>query len=781
MRSILSTRLHLTATSALLAALLATLSAFAGSPRLNHTYPAVGQRGVETEVTCTGGSLADATGLMFDMPGLECTAITAPEAGKFKAKIKIATDARLGEHWFRVVTASGLSDLRLFYVTPFPVIEAVKVKDHPEAAQAIALGTTVYGRTQGENQDHFEVELKKGQRLGVEVIGVRLQTQSIYDPHLTIAKAGGAILAEVDDCAFSRQDPVASVVAPEDGKYIVTVKEATNSGPGECHYALNVGAFPRPLAVYPSGGQVGEDLKVRLIGDAAGPFERAVKLPAQPDTRFPLFVEDGQPTPQPNPLRVSPFPNVLEVEPNDDIAHATPTDKAPPLAFNGVIEKLADVDHFKITAKKDEVYDVKVWARRLRSPLDSVLTIWDAKGGQVAANDDDGNLDSGLRWKVAADGDYFIKIEDKLGRGGADYVYRVEITRVEARLTVWMPEMVINSNQERRAIVVPKGNRYATLVRVKRWDIGGDALVEAVDLPPGVTPFAAPMDKTVDTIPMVFEATPEAAPVAKFCSMNVKLTEPPAGVVVPSSVEHDLDVSENGNQRSFYTIQENKLPVAVTAELPVKINLIQPKVPILRNGSMNLRVTAERTGDFKGAIAIALLYGPPGIGNPGTVQIPEGKDEGTITISANGDAPLHKWKICVVGTVDLGKGPTWMSTALVDLEVVDPFVAGGLTRNFIDQGEEGTMTLKLDQKIPFEGKAKVVLLGLPQGVTATEVEFTKDDKEVKFPIKAAADAQVGQAKQLFVQFNLLRDGEPMVNSFAGGGILRVDKATVAAK
>jgi hypothetical protein len=35
--------------------------------------------------------------------------------------------------------------------------------------------------------------LKKGQRLGVEVIGTRLQTQNVYDPHLTIAKADGTI------------------------------------------------------------------------------------------------------------------------------------------------------------------------------------------------------------------------------------------------------------------------------------------------------------------------------------------------------------------------------------------------------------------------------------------------------------------------------------------------------------------------------------------------------------------------------------------------------------
>ena len=98
----------------------------AGSPRLTHTYPAAGQRGTEIEVTCSGGNVADAKGLLFGLPGLECTAVTAPEGGKFKAKIKIAADAKLGEHTFRALTASGVSDLRVFFVTPFPLVEKVK-------------------------------------------------------------------------------------------------------------------------------------------------------------------------------------------------------------------------------------------------------------------------------------------------------------------------------------------------------------------------------------------------------------------------------------------------------------------------------------------------------------------------------------------------------------------------------------------------------------------------------------------------------------------------------
>ncbi|MES2571472.1 MAG: PPC domain-containing protein [Verrucomicrobiota bacterium] len=776
-------RLILSKTILCAAACLFTWPALAGSPRVSFVYPSAGQRGAESEIECRGGNLEDGTGALFDEPGFEVTAIKA-EKGKFRIKVKIAPDVRLGEHTFRVLTASGVADLRLFYVSPFPVIEEIEQSAPdpkvPRAltpstqSQPVALGTTIAGRTQGEDQDRFEVEAKKGERISAEVIGARLQTQQIYDPDLTITKADGTRLLEVDDTPLTRQDPVASVIAPEDGKYIITVKEATNSGQGECHYLLNIGSFPRPLAIYPNGGPAGEDLKVTLIGDASGPAEKTIKLPAEPAPRFAVFSEEGQPTPQPNFVRASPFPNVLEAEPNNAIEAATPANTALPLALNGIIGEKDDVDLFKISAKKGEIFEVKVFARQLRSPLDSVLAILDAKGKQVVANDDEGQLDSGLRWTVGADGDYFVRIDDKLQRGGPLFTYRVELTPVRPGIALWLPEMVQNSNQERRAVVIPKGNRYASLVRVKRNDFAGEVELSARDLPAGVTISGTQVDKSVDAVPMVFEVGADAAPMGKAFALEARPVE--KGAPVQSMVEQDIDVAENGNQKSFYAVREDRLVVSVTDEIPVKIDLVAPKVPVLQNGAISLKVVAERKNDFKGPIGLTLLFTPPGLGTAGTVQIPEGQNEGIVTLSANGNAPLQKWKVCVVGSADFGKGPVWFSTALAEVGVAAPYVSGQIMRSFVDQGETTTITVKLENKIPFEGKAKLSLLGLPPNTTAEDVEITQEDKVAKFTVKAAANAPTASHKQLFCQFQLMKDGEPMISSFAQGGILRIDKA-----
>jgi hypothetical protein len=516
-----------------------------------------------------------------------------------------------------------------------------------------------------------------------------------------------------------------------------------------------------------------------MIGDASGPFEQTVKLPQKATDDFELFTNQGDPTPQPNIMHVSYFPNVLESEPNNDIAHATVVNQEFPCALNGIIEQKDDIDYFKFTAKKDQQLDFTVYARRINSPLDSVIEIQNSKGSRLALNDDSGGPDSYLRWKAPADGDYYISIKDQLGRGGPDFVYRLEVTNIEPKLTAWLPEMTINQNQDRRAIPVPKGNRYASLVRIKRIDTSGEVVLEPSDLPAGVTASAPHVDKSVDTVPMVFEATPDAAIAAHDFDMQAKLVDPPKDVKITSEVDHMVDIMEYNNQRPFYVRHLHSLPAAVTDEIPVKISLEQPKVPLLQSGSMNLKVKAERKGDFKGPVTISLLYAPPGIGSAGLQQIKEGENEGTVTISANPNAALQKWKVCVVGSADFGKGPVWFSTQLVDLDVAAPFVAGKLARTYVDQGDTTTMTVDLEQKESFEGKAKLQLLGLPPNCTAEDVEITKDDKQAKFTVKADKTTPAGQHKQVFCSFTLQKDGEPMTSTFAQGGILRVDKASVA--
>ena len=214
----------------------------------------------------------------------------------------------------------------------------------------------------------------------------------------------------------------------------------------------------------------------------------------------------------------------MESEPNNDPKTATGITDEFPLALNGIIGGTGDVDFFRFKAKKDQVLDINVYARRVRSPLDPVLTVCDASGNALASNDDTGGPDSYLRFTVPADGDYCIKVADQLGAGGSEYVYRVEVTPVQPKLLVTIPP-VANNSQERQTIVVPRGNRFATLVRATRSDFAGELRIEAPDLPPGITLSAENVAANLDVVPVVFEAAPDAPVSGRLCNLIAKCVD----------------------------------------------------------------------------------------------------------------------------------------------------------------------------------------------------------------------------------------------------------------
>src|SRR5262249_32039114 len=246
-----------------------------------------------------------------------------------------------------------------------------------------------------------------------------------------------------------------SLVAPYDGRYVVQVRETSYGGNADFVYRLHVGSFPRPTMTYPAGGKAGEMVSVRFIGDVNGPLYQNVQLPDAPPDEFGVFaVENDLPSPSPNWMRVSSFPNVLESPPNQDQEHATATDLVPPVALNGIIAQKGEADWFRFQGKKGQALEVTVYARRLRSPLDSVLEVFDAKGTSLAANDDSAGADSAVKFTPAADGAYFVRIKDQLGAGGDDYVYRIEITPSQPTLALRIPTVARNDTQSRQYIAV---------------------------------------------------------------------------------------------------------------------------------------------------------------------------------------------------------------------------------------------------------------------------------------------------------------------------------------
>ena len=92
----------------------------------------------------------------------------------------------------------------------------------------------------------------------------------------------------------------------------------------------------------------------------------------------------------------------------------------------------------------------------------------------------------------------------------------------------------------------------------------------------------------------------------------------------------------------------------------------------------------------------------------------------------------------------------------------------------VGPGNIGTdLLVKLQQVTPFEGKAKVRLIGLPFKVTAPEVEVTKNSKEAVFKIATDKASPAGTHRNLFCQVVLTLGGEECVGN-TGSSELRID-------
>ena len=747
------------------------LFVFATAPRLVSITPTGGQRGTEVQISFNGERLQDAEEIISYEPGLDVQRLNLVTNKVLTALVKIAPDCRLGEHHLRLRTASGLSELRTFFVGPFPVVSEIEPNNLPTQAQKIALNTTMAGVITSEDVDCFAVQLKKGERFSAEVEGMRLG-RGVFDPRLSVLETNGEVLADVDDTWLASQDPFISLIAPHDGTYILQLREATYGGSSDCHYRLHVGNFPRPTSVYPLGGKAGDTIALRFFSEATGEFDQMVKLPVSPQEKFAVFAElDNLVTPSPDWIRVSPFPNFLSSGQASDREHATKVASLPPFALNGIILLKGEEDWFRFPATKGVPLGVNVYARQLRSPLDSVLEVFDAKGRSLAANDDAGGPDSALKFTPNETTNYFVRIRDTLGRFGRDFAYRIEVTPAAASVAVKIPAVARNDTQSRQFIAVPRGNRFATLISAKRANFNGDLHFELPGLPSGVTMSADSLAANVDTEPLVFEAAADAPIGGRLLELTATGTN--AGVNVTGHFRQDVDMVEGPNNTTYYSTSVDKLCVAVVKEAPFQLRITEPKVPLVQAGSMALEISAWRKPGFDEPIELAMVWNPPGITSQSDATIPKGATNIVYQLNAADSATVRPWKIAVLGHATVAGGEVYVASQLAGIEIATPFLAGKIQTLTASPGQPATLTVDLQQLKPFAGRAKVRLLGLPEKVSAPEKEITQADQKISFALNMDPKCAPGSSKNLFCAVDVLQDGQVIPQNIAAGGILRI--------
>ena len=211
--------------------------------------------------------------------------------------------------------------------------------------------------------------------------------------------------------------------------------------------------------------------------------------------------------------------------------------------------------------------------------------------------------------------------------------------------------------------------------------------------------------------------------------------------------------------------------MAVVAPLPFTVDVEQPQVPLVRNGSMSLPIVVTRAEGFDAAIRVELLFRSPGVGARGHVNIPKGKTTGSYPINANSKALLGEWPLCLNATANF-KGPAWTSSNLKTLEVHEAFVTASIDRVSVEQGQSAEIVCKLEHHFPFEGTATAKLLGLPPNVTVVgdndskSALFDATTNEIRFKVVTNDKSPIGKHTSMFCHLSIPKNGQQMTSKTA---------------
>ncbi len=310
-----------------------------------------------------------------------------------------------------------------------------------EATPVKTLPCVLNGRILPGETDRFVFQGKQGQKLVVAVEARRLvpyladAVPGWFQAVVALRDAQGNELAFCDDFRFN-PDPVLFYELPRDGRYVLEIRDALYRGREDFVYRISLGELPWITGLFPLGAPAGSQTEVQLFGWNL-PQDRLTLTTLERDSnRRWLWVEGPNGRSNLVPFAVGQLPETVEHEPNDSLEQAEPVSL--PVVVNGRIEQSGDQDVFRFEGQAGQTVVVEVTARRLNSPVDSLVALLDASGHVLAENDDHEDpsaglithqADSWLSLRLPKDGTYYVSLLDTQHHGGPQYAYRLRISR----------------------------------------------------------------------------------------------------------------------------------------------------------------------------------------------------------------------------------------------------------------------------------------------------------------------------------------------------------------
>ena len=405
-------------------------------------------------------------------------------------------------------------------------------------------------------------------------------------------------------------------------------------------------------------------------------------------------------------LNVGQWPEVAKRDPNTSLADAQSVEL--PAVISGVLNTGAQTNHYKFKAKKGEEFVFEVDAARRGSALDSSLMVLDAKGKELARNEDAIGLDSLLFFTAPADAEFIVALRDFRYRGGNEYSYRLTagpIPYVESLFPFGgargkAVEVAINGrnldgttkmtldisakaprSQEIR-VKTPRG--YSNLIPFNVSDL--NEITEA-------EPNNALTNAQSVTVPLVINGRigePKDIDRFKFKSASDQklvcdvsagrfgskldalliLTDTNGAVVqqnddaagADARLEFDAkkdteyvlairDLTDRGGERFGYRLSIRSPTAAAGPSFTA--SFLPDAIRLHREGTSKVRCEVARAGGFDGPVRFAFADLPTGVFSE-PIVVPNGPASGLMLLSASKDAPLGSFPIRLTATGIIG-------------------------------------------------------------------------------------------------------------------------------
>lgn len=578
-------------------------------PAILGAHPTGVQRGKTTDISVYPfqGQLTEAYNLLFDgdPKDFETTILSDGKKGPLTVRLAVAANARPGIREFRVATAHGVSSVAALVVDDEAGVQEVEPNDPPDKAQVVTLPVTIYGRLERtEDIDWYKFRVEAGDDVSFSVLASRLQfklyqARTWIDPLLILTDAQGQELASNDD--YFGGDPFLRYRFAKTGEYRIAIRDSQSRGGMPSPYRLRITRQPFVVNVFPIAVQAGADALLRPSAAGEPPqVLPTVKMHVPADWkpgRHQISLHGNY-----VPLLIADLPTVAAQGSNRTLEKAQPLPMN--TGVNGCIAAPGDGHWYRFEARKGETYVFEVLARRFGSDLDSVLSVHDAKGAQLALNDDTtlDNIpspnypfhrtnDSRVFWTAPANAVYHLRLTDIHANGGPSCVYFLTGR-------VAQPDFILRCDPDDKANIGPGCSTTWHLHLERLHGFDSPVQVDVHGLPEGVTASRLVLSGNRNQGCLVLTAAPNARPTAATvrvtATAKVKHADGRAETIVRESRTIAEEYHNGGRELVLVATQA----VAVTNQSTLIVTPSTTTAQLTPGGSIRIDFEVKRGADL---------------------------------------------------------------------------------------------------------------------------------------------------------------------------------------